>query len=766
MSTENMKFEEAEINDIVEHIQDEFKVEHNTVKDFDEELWQTLEKIEIDLNWINVIESYKDEDYTSPNPEVVRRVTNENRAKVLEKEQAIKNDAPIADSAMFLRVEEAFKNNSSIEKIISQKIQLKSVLWELYSFSPSKRSETKKGKYLINWDLTFKLIALTYSKILDQKEQEESKKTQGNTDNLIDQINLSRLQEICIGLSTFLFLTPITTSNNFNNTLNTLIDYSNKYLGVNPFTGLFNVLTIGTLDNIETEDEELDYESRWTLTNILGITSGFIGKFLDRRKYRILLLAYIKDAYETEYFTSSTGAEEDFEKLIGVLFAQITPNYVNKDFVSKIFKMLDVKGENLNDAVDQITELNKNILDIDSVSLLLSSPILSPIVEEYGISDFLEDLFIEFVSKKDVNPRKEGVWGASEIFYFDLIVYRPVYFKSSKSIIAAISSMYEPENDHVSLVIYGAKSIAQEGFIKLSLTFLSYCLLDVIGSNKSGIRITMRHSIHKELFDYLNLYDIKSYVDESNYQILEFCASQNNVFGSLFCNVLNSFLNKFNFNNVIDFKIIQSSDESKQEDQTALIDISSFIDEASSDSKEAVQRIIKKTASINSIPATGIWARKLLDIQSDIHTVFNEVEDICVSNFRDLYLFSLKNIPSVNNRFWQNFAASIEPTKRLTLGIICIFFDKLQRIDDDRNYSSSNWSDLEKHINDKAVISTLQNISNAEQALISLEHIRKIRNLISHKSKSRVKLEWTQVNFLIQFYRFELKGYIDLVKLK
>ena len=85
MSTENMKFEEAEINDIVEHIQDEFKVEHNTVKDFDEELWQTLEKIEIDLNWINVIESYKDEDYTSPNPEVVRRVTNENRAKVLDK---------------------------------------------------------------------------------------------------------------------------------------------------------------------------------------------------------------------------------------------------------------------------------------------------------------------------------------------------------------------------------------------------------------------------------------------------------------------------------------------------------------------------------------------------------------------------------------------------------------------------------------------------------------------------------------------------------
>lgn len=139
-------------------------------------------------------------------------------------------------------------------------------------------------------------------------------------------------------------------------------------------------------------------------------------------------------------------------------------------------------------------------------------------------------------------------------------------------------------------------------------------------------------------------------------------------------------------------------------------------------------------------------------------------EAICILNFRDLYKYSLENIPATQNQFWQNFAHFFDTSKRLSLGTICLFFEKLQKINDDRNYSPSNWTDLEKHIKNKSMANTLKNISNAEQVLISLDHIRKIRNFISHKQKIRARLQWTQVNFLIQFYRFELKDYINLVK--
>ena len=81
MSIEHMKFEEAEINNIVEQIEDKFEVEHSSIKKFDDELWQILEKIEINLNWTNVIESYEDEDYKSPNPELIRQTINKMRSE-------------------------------------------------------------------------------------------------------------------------------------------------------------------------------------------------------------------------------------------------------------------------------------------------------------------------------------------------------------------------------------------------------------------------------------------------------------------------------------------------------------------------------------------------------------------------------------------------------------------------------------------------------------------------------------------------------------
>jgi hypothetical protein len=768
MSTENLKFEEAEINNIAEQITDEFKLEHETVKEFDDELWQILAKVQIDLNWTNVIESYKDENYTSPNPELSRQTINMMRSESADIVLAIeqKKDKDL-EPELFLRVEETFKNNASIEKLKEQRILLSKTLWELYDYSPLKRDKLKKSKYLINWDLTFNLITLTYTKILEKEESSKRKSSIDLKDDSTNLIDIKNFSEIGIALSTLLYLTPITISNHFDNTLNSLINFSERFLGSNTFTGLLKVFSLGTLEKIESsDDDEFDFESHWMLTNIIAVTSGLVGKFLDDRKFRILLSAYINESYETDYSEPSNGSNADFKKLIESLLWQVKPNYITSDFILKFLHTLDIKGSNLNDVANQISTYNNNLLNADSISLLLSSPILYSIVDEYDLTDYFENLLVEKVSSTYLVPMKEGVWSANNLFDFHLIVYRPAYFKSSRTLIAAISSMDDPDNGCVSLAIDGAKSLAKEGFIKLSLVFLYYGLLDAIGCTNSGYTKKMSHSIHQELFDYLNLYDLNSYVDTNDFQILNYCASQNNVFGPLFCNVLNSFVNRFNFSNVVDLKVIQSPSKTIDDEKTAEIEIASFIDEASLESKEAVLRILKLTASIKSNPAPGVWARKLQDIQSDLHTVLNEIEEICILNFRDLYNYSLQNIPTSENKFWQNFTYFFDTSKRLSLGTVCLFFEKLQKINDDRNYSPSNWTDLENHIKNKSISNTLQNISNAEQVLISLDHIRKIRNFISHKSKSRVRLEWTQVNFLIQFFRFELKGYIDLVKSK
>lgn len=766
MSTENMKFEETEINDIAEQIKDKLKVEHNTVKEFDDDLWRILEKIEINLNWSNVIESYNDKNYKSPNPELIRQTINKMRSELALDLNAEEKHFKFSEPEMFLSVEESFKNNAFIEKLRVQRAQLTKVLWWLYNFSPLKSNNVKKSKYLINWDLAFNLITLTYLKILEKEEAPIVKEIRELKDDSNDLVDIKKFTEVCTGLSTLLFLTPITISNNFNNTITPIINLSEKFLGDNTFTTFLKVLTLGKLENIDSSDEESHNESQWTLTNIIGITGGLLGKFLDRRKFRVLLSAYLNESYETEYSQPSNGSNADFEKLIGALLWHVKPDYISNDHIFKFLYFLNIKGSNLNDVVNRISTLNKDLLDIDSVSLILSSPILYSVVYEYALEDFLEDLLIGKISNTKIAPKRQGVWSANELNDFSVIVYRPAYFKSSRTLIAAISSFYGLENEILSLTIDGAKSIAKEGFIKLSLTFFCYGLLYVFESTKAGYVKKMNHSIHQELFDYLNSFSLNDYLDESDYQILGYCASQENVFGPLFCSVLNSFLDKFNFSNVVDLKVIESAGEATNDEKTSAVDISSFIVEASFESKEAALRIIKLTASIKSNPPAGVWARKLQEIQSDLHTITNEIEAICIENFRDVYNFSLENIPRIGNKFWQNFVYCLDSSKRITLGTICNFFEKLQRINDDRNYSSSSWPDLENHIKNKSIANTLQNISNAEQVLISLDHIRKIRNLISHKSKSRARLEWTQVNFLIQFYRFELKGYIELVKSK
>ena len=764
MSIEHMKFEEAEINDIVEQIEDKFEVEHSSIKEFDDELWQILEKIEINLNWTNVIESYEFEDYKSPNPELIRQTINKMRSELVDVDSIVeqKNDKNL-EPKMFLRVEELFKNNAPIEKLSSQKTQLTKILWELYYYSPSKSDVVEKSKYLINWDLTFNLILLTFKKILEKEEAPIIKivaELKGDSANVVD---IKKLTEVCTGLSTLLFLTPIAISNHFYNTINPLINFSKKFLGDNKFTSVIDVLSLGKLEKIKSSDEELNDQSGWIVAPLIGLISGLLGKFLDSRKFRVLLSAYINESDKIE-FCFSNRLNADFEVLIDSLVDPVRPNFITNDDMFRNFWFLNIKGSNLNEFADQIVTFNKNSLDIDSVSLLLSSPILYSFVDGYALEEFLEDLLVEKVSNTNLVPKKQGIWSANNISDFDSIPYRPAYFKTSRTLIAAISSMDDPENRHVSLIIDGAKCIAKEGFIKLSLAFLSYGLLDVIGCTNAGYSKEMSHSIHQELFDYLNSYDLNRYIDETDYQILGYFASQNNVFGPLFCNVLNSFLNRLNFTNVVNLKVIKNSGETTNDEKAYEVEISNSINEANSDLKEAVLRILKVTAAIESNPAAGMWARKLQDIQSDIQTVSNEIEAICILNFRDLYKYSLENIPAIQNQFWQNFAHLFDTSKRLSLGTICLFFEKLQKINDDRNYSPSNWADLEKHIKNKSMANTLKNISNAEQVLISLDHIRKIRNFISHKSKIRARLQWTQVNFLIQFYRFELKDYIDLVK--
>lgn len=407
MSTENMKFEETEINDIAEQIKDKFKVEHNTVKEFDDELWGILEKIEINLNWSNVIESYNDENYKSPNPELIRQTINKMRSESALDLNAEEKHFKYSDPEMFLSVEESFKNNAFIEKLSVQRAQLTKVLWWLYNFSPLKIDIVKKSKYLINWDLAFNLITLTYLKILEKEEAPIVKEIRELKDGSHDLVDIKKFTEVCTGLSTLLFLTPITISNNFDNTITPIINLSEKFLGDNSFTTILKVLTLGKLENIDSSDEESNNESQWTLTNIIGVTGGLLGKFLDRRKFRVLLSAYINESYETDFSQPSNGSNADLEKLLGTLLWHVKPDYISSDDIFKFLYLLNIKGSNLNDVVNRISTLNKDLLDIDSVSLLLSSPILYSVVYEYALDDFLEDLLIEKISNTKIAPKRQ-----------------------------------------------------------------------------------------------------------------------------------------------------------------------------------------------------------------------------------------------------------------------------------------------------------------------------------------------------------------------
>ncbi len=107
---------------------------------------------------------------------------------------------------------------------------------------------------------------------------------------------------------------------------------------------------------------------------------------------------------------------------------------------------------------------------------------------------------------------------------------------------------------------------------------------------------------------------------------------------------------------------------------------------------------------------------------------------------------------------WSDFRNKFDSSKRVSLGTITTFFSELQRI---RSDSEQSISGLKNIFDDKKCFNTLRLISEENQLLISLNNLRSLRNLFSHKTQ---RLKWTSVKGIINFLNYEINDYLKLFK--
>jgi hypothetical protein len=757
MSTQQLKISEIEVDELFKVIDSDFELQHFSVVDFDKELWKRLEAVDISIDWIEVILAYNRDKLIQKKPDL--KVVNQSNQVISTVNDAIQSYAQERNSLIpksFADVEEAYSGNDFIKDLRNDREKLISVMWDLYHFHPKNKLEKKEISNSLDWDIFYRLVSFAYSKILNNKD-EKNKIKEGNKESQSADFYFQDFKEKGVAISTLLFLSPIACSRNFENYANTLASFAKEHIGENTLTALFDLYSMGHLKKIKS-DSPPTYESNWILPNIISLQAAFFGFFLDSKKYYQLLLAYKADAYEIDYSDYPNGAASDFSTLISSLVCLASPTFVTETDISKFLRVFEVVSSDSDSIAKRICDRKTDLLNLNSVSLLLSEPILDSTIDEFNIESHLEATYLKLLENSGAVPQKEALWGAVDVSDFDGITYRSVYFKNSRSLLVASSTFYGIGYDPISLAIDGAQSLIEEGFHKISLTYLCYNLLNFIDTSAYGSKTGLDPTTHRKLSRLLINLKLDKHINTSYFQILSYCSIQKELFGPLFCEVLGSMISEFKFDNVIQLNRTSRANSESDGVQSQIEKAPELGSWASSEANESFAKICLEISSITSKPADGIWERKYKSIRGDVDALLTEIDEICTSEFKGFYFAALIELSKTKEERWSDFRNKFDSSKRVSLGTITTFFSEVQRI---RSDSEQSISSLKNIFDDKKCFNTLRLISEENQLLISLNNLRSLRNLFSHKTQ---RLKWTKVREIINFLNYEINDYLKLFK--
>jgi hypothetical protein len=758
MSSDRLEISESDIEDLFDVLHNDFELNHSSVKEFDNALWMKLETVDISIDWIEVILAYGKNDFPEQKPRL--EIVTDDKEKIFSTVQdAIKEYSQPINSLtprIFQQIEEIYQDNNFINTLKNDREKLVSVLWDLYRFSPKSKKVPLKVNASIDWDLFFRLITFVYKSLLEKAS--ENKKTANDISN--DQsaeFDSSIFEEKGIAISTLLFLSPVACSRRYEKYSHFIADFVEEQLGENTLTNFFNLFDLGNLDRIKPE-EPATYESLWLLPNLLTILSGFFGYFLNEKKYYQLLVAYTRSAYETDQYEYPHGASKDYEDLASCLIGLIVPGYVTEPGISKFFSFFKFQQSESALILEKLSENKSKLLSIDAISFLLSEIIFDSILEYFDIERHLENQFLATLNNSNRIPRRVALWAADDVAHFDGITYRSGYYKSSRSLLAATCTFYGIDDDPISLAIDGAESLASEGFHKLALTYLSYNLLNFIANVAYGSEKGLLPSTHRKLAKLLPSLRLEKTINASYFQIFSFCATQKDLLGPLFCEVLDSSISDFTFENVVQLKLTQPSDlahdvEVGQSHYPK--DLSSW---ASSNTNGSFQKICKEIATIRAQPADGVWERKYKVIRGDVDELLVEIDQVCTAAFKDFYYSSLEEFKKVKEGKFIDFQDRFDQTRKVTFGTITNYYFGIKKIKDQSEHSIV---ELKNIFEDKKCFNTLKIFSEESELIASLNHFCDLRNNYRHKS---MRLKWVSVRRIIDFAAFEMDDFLKIFK--
>jgi hypothetical protein len=756
MAQDQLAINETEITELFESLEKDFEVQHPTVAEFDSALWQRLESIDISIDWIEVILTYN-KNYPKQNkPEP--SVNNLSAVTISSVKEAVESSSQISGSPTprsFIEVEDSFKDTEFCKVLQKDREPLTSTLWGLYNFEPAKKQKNQNTLRSLNWDLFYRLLSLTYTKILDKKEVKTELQNDGNTAQP-SKLEVEELREKCIAVSTLLFLAPVACSRKFEKYCDSLADFAKRHLGENSLTIFFDFYSSGNLSRIKA-DSVPTFESSWILPNLIAIQSTIFGLFLNSRKYYLLLKAYSESAYETDYSDLPNGARADFSTLISSLVGIVTPGYIEESVVSKFFNTISPNGVIDSQILISVIKNKHQLLNIDSISLLLSEVIFDSSIEEFDIENYLSERFIGFLDKPERIPKNNGIWAANDSSHFDGIIYRPVYFKNSRTLIVANCTFFGIDRDPISLCIDGAESLRAEGFHKCSLTYLCYNLLSYIINQGFSSSEGLYPSTHKKLAEFLFNSNLERHINLAYFQILTYCALHKDLFGTLFCGVLDSFTSGFQFENITHLKLIEPKviDSGSEAETEAISELGPW---ASAEAIESYSLIFREIAHIKTQPAEGVWDRKYRVIRGDVNVLLNEIDEVCTSAFKEFYLCFLEEIVRSSDDKWIEFRKKFDSSRAISIGTITSFFSEVQKI---RSDSEKSFESLKGIITNKNCFNTLKLISEENQLLIAFNQVRQLRNLFSHKTQ---RFKWTSVRAVLNFVYFDINDFLKIFK--
>jgi hypothetical protein len=758
MSSDRLEISESDIEDLFDALHNDFELNHSSVKEFDNALWQKLETVDISVDWIEVILAYGKNDLPEQKPrlEIVAADQEKMRTAV---QDAINEYAQPINSLTprsFQRIEEIYQNNSFITTLQNDREKLISVLWDLYRFSPKSRKVPPKVNASIDWDLFFRLITFVYKSLLEKATENKENANDITNDRSVEFDSII-FEEKGIAVSTLLFLSPTACSRRYEKYSDFLSEFASKQLGENPLNGLFKLFNLGNLNRIKIE-ETRTHESLWLLPNLVSILSVFFGSFLNEKKFYQLLLAYTDSAYETDHAGFPNGAAKDYENLVSNLIRFIVPDYITAADISKLLNAFNIDQSETELISKKISENRSKLLNIDSISFLLSEVIFDSLLEEFDIERHLENRFLAALDNSNRIPRRVGLWAADDVAHFEGITYRRGYYKSSRSLIAATCTFYGLDDDPVSLAIDGAESLVSEGFHKLGLTYLSYNLLDFIANVAYGSEKGLLPSTHRKLAKLLPSLKLEKTINAAYFQILSFCATQKDLFGPLFCEVLDSSISDFKFENVVQLKLAEPSDLVEYaEDRQSYYpkDLGSW---ASSDANESFKKICKEIATIKVQPADGVWERKYKMIRGNVDELLVEIDQVCTTAFKNFYYSSLEDFKKVNEGKFIDFQDKFDQTRKVTFGTITKYYFEIKKIKDQSEHSVV---ELKNIFEDKKCFNMLKIFSEEHELIASLSHLCDLRNSYRHKS---MRLKWVSVRRIVDFAAFEIDDFLQIFK--